>query len=403
MLGYAYAMFAHDGVTLRAWIGSVLDEVGPRESCSKEERALGEKLAAEWQTLGLGVERHTFRCRPRAFMGSVPIGAGLFLAGAGAFWAGLPSAVVAACFALTLVVLTAEVVLYIELTDFLFAEKEGTNVLARLAPTGPIERRVVVSAHMDSAYEFNLWYWFKNASVPVMILGFTAPLWALMAMALEHLDVVSHGLALGVMGGLCPILALHLFWHTYRLVPGAMDDLAGVSVLVGLGRQFAAAKAAGHGLAGTELVLMGASSEEAGLRGAKRYVRDFLKELKEVPTFGIFVDGVYDERHLTIISRELLALATHDPALVKLAQDTAEKQGKPFKTGWIPLGASDGAAFAHQGVSSVTLLCQDNTQLVPNYHTRLDTLEHVRPESIDTMLGLVAGMIRRLDTGSERG
>jgi hypothetical protein len=35
--------------------------------------------------------------------------------------------------------------------------------------------------------------------------------------------------------------------------------------------------------------------------------------------------------------------------------------------------------------------------LVPNYHTRRDTLEHVRPASLGVMLEMVLAMTRRLD------
>ena len=66
----------------------------------------------------------------------------------------------------------------------------------------------------------------------------------------------------------------------------------------------------------------------------------------------------------------------------------------------IPLGASDATAFAQAGVATVALLCQDATRLVPNYHTRLDTLDHVRPESLSVMLQLVLDMIAEIDRGA---
>jgi hypothetical protein len=387
----------YDGATLRSWIDAVLTEIGPRESCSAAERALAERLADEWQGLGFRVQRHTFRCCPRAFLGTVPMAAALYLLGAAGLALGLGWATAAVLFGLSAVILVAEVLFYCELTDPLFAAKEGVNIVGRIAPRGEVTRRVVVSAHMDSAYEFNLWYWFKNAAIPIMTLGFLAPVFACGVSALAAFAAISASWPLIAIVALSPIQVLHLVWHTYRLVPGAMDDLAGVSVLVGLGRALARAREDGTLPAQTEVLLLGASSEEAGLRGMKRYVADHEDELKRIPTFGLFVDGVYDERHLTIVSRELLVRAKHDPRLVGIARACAAELGYEARTGWIPLGASDGATFARAGISSLALLCQDNTQLVPNYHTRLDTLEHVRPESIDTMLSLVRAMIDRLD------
>jgi aminopeptidase-like protein len=64
----------------------------------------------------------------------------------------------------------------------------------------------------------------------------------------------------------------------------------------------------------------------------------------------------------------------------------------------IPLGATDASAFAQVGVPTVCLLCQDIARLVPNYHTRLDTIDYVRPESLRVMLQVVLDMIEHVDT-----
>jgi aminopeptidase-like protein len=41
--------------------------------------------------------------------------------------------------------------------------------------------------------------------------------------------------------------------------------------------------------------------------------------------------------------------------------------------------------------------------LVPNYHTRLDTLERVRPDSLAVMLQVVLDMIEEIDAGALDG
>jgi hypothetical protein len=61
--------------------------------------------------------------------------------------------------------------------------------------------------------------------------------------------------------------------------------------------------------------------------------------------------------------------------------------------------ARDAAAFARAGISSVSLLCQDISRLAPNYHTRLDTPEKIRPDSLAVMLQLVLDMIEEIDAG----
>jgi len=85
---------------------------------------------------------------------------------------------------------------------------------------------------------------------------------------------------------------------------------------------------------------------------------------------------------------------------VRLAQKVAAARGWPIKQHMIPLGASDATAFSTAGISAVALLCQDATRLVENYHTRLDTIEHVRPQSLAVMLQMVLDMTVHID---ERG
>lgn len=63
----------------------------------------------------------------------------------------------------------------------------------------------------------------------------------------------------------------------------------------------------------------------------------------------------------------------------------------------IPFGATDAAAFAHSGLRTVSLLAQDTQHLAPNYHTRRDTPDKVRPEALRIMRDLVVGMVRSLD------
>jgi hypothetical protein len=283
----------------------------------------------------------------------------------------------------------------------LFPERQGENVLAVLPARGPTKQRVLVSAHRDSAYEFLLWYWFKGAAIPIMILAFAAPaVPAIGALAQLLLPLAEHSPWTHVFGylsiGLTPVVALNLVFHSHRPVPGAMDDLAGVAVLDGLAA-WLAAKRNERPLEHTEVWLLATSAEEAGLRGAKRFALAHRHELAEVPTFGLFVDGVYDERHLTAVRREVTTGTRHSQRLVNLARSIAEQRGWVFHEGVIPFGATDASAFRDSGIETVALLCQDTTRLVPNYHTRLDTLERVRPESLSVMLGLVSEMILHLD------
>lgn len=381
-------------------VRTVLGEIGARESCSENERRLGRYLADEWRRFGLDVRSERFTCNPKAFLGFIPIATLLYLLATIAYWL-LPSL----CFVLaaaSLALLWFELLRYRELIDPLFREAQGENVVGVLKPAGETKRRVIVSAHQDSAYEFNLWYFLKGAAVPVMVIGFAAVLVPLVGGLLKSLaGAGNESHAFNVVGfvaiALYPIVGLNFFFHTYAVVPGAMDDLAGISVITAVAKALSDAGHAGHALHSTEVVILAVSAEEAGLRGAKRYASTHAAALHAVPTFVVNVDGVYDERHLTIVHRELTTGVRHDPRLVQLARDRADGRGFAYHQHVIPLGATDATAFAQVGVPTVTLLCQDATRLVPNYHTRLDTIEHVRPQSLSVMLQLVLDMIEEID------
>ena len=384
----------------------VLEEIGPRESCGEAEGRLGELLRQRWGELGHSVRSESFHCHPRAFLGFIPITVGLYLGAAACYWAAPGLAVILAAAALLLVVF--ELLRQRELVDPLFPEAEGRNVVARIPPPAECRRRVIVSAHQDSAYEFNLWYFLKSAAIPVMAVSLVAPVVPLLGGLAQILGASAetglvHGL--GVLSlALYPVVGLNLFFHTSSVVPGAMDDLAGIAVLDGVARALAAsARDDEAALAHTEVVLLATSAEEAGLRGARRFAETHGSELHSLPCHVLNVDGVYDERFLTVIERELALGVRHDPRLVALAERAASRRGWKLRRGIIPFGGTDAAAFAWAGVSSVSLLCQDVSRLVPNYHTRLDTLERVRPDSLTVMLQLVLDMIEEIDAGALDG
>jgi Zn-dependent M28 family amino/carboxypeptidase len=111
----------------------------------------------------------------------------------------------------------------------------------------------------------------------------------------------------------------------------------------------------------------------------------------------LFLDGIYDEKFLTVTNRELCTGAKHDPELVKMAQDAASSHNWHIATRMIPLGGTDASPFSLKGIPAVCLHCQDTTRAVPNYHTRNDTYEHIRPESLSVSLQLVIDMLKRID------
>jgi hypothetical protein len=353
----------------------VIDEIGPRPSCSDEEKRLGRLLVEEWKPLCDRVDMETFTCSPTAFLGFIRVSVLLLFAAVILYWFYPLASFIMAAVSFSMVFF--EYMRYREFVDFLFPRKQGENIIGAIRPKGEATRRVLVSAHMDSAYEFNLIYYLRNFAIPIIaiaIVGIVLAFCVSLAKTIAYFGGFADATAFAALGytmiAFTPIIGLFLFFHTYKPVPGAMDDMAGVAVVAGLGKYLDEARRAGDWFPErTEVVLLATSSEEAGLRGAKRYASKHLQEMKTTPTYGLFLDGIYDEKYLTVTNRELCTGAKHDPELVKMAQDTAASHNWPIAVRMIPIGGTDAAAFSVKGIPAVCLLCQDTSKAVPNYRT----------------------------------
>ncbi|MBM4444567.1 MAG: Zn-dependent exopeptidase M28 [Chloroflexi bacterium] len=382
----------------------VIDEIGPRPACSEAEKRLGRLLVEEWKPICDMIDVEPFTCSPTALDGSIPISAFLFLASVVLYWFLPPLALALAAASCGIVVL--EVFRYKEFVDFLFPRKQGENVIGTIQPKGKPTQRVIVSGHLDSAYESNLFLYLKSASWPVIavsVFGILVACAGSLAKTLAYLGVFSNDSALAGVGiamiAFCPSAALFLFWTSWKPVPGAVDNLSGVSVVAGLGRCLGEARQSGEWFPErTQVVLLATSSEEPHLRGAMRYVGQHLKELRLMPTHCLVLEMIKDEKSLGVLKGESATGARHDPSLVKLAQEAAAShnwtiaavQSQP------PLG-TDAAIFSLKGISATCLFSHDPDGFDPTYHTRYDTYEHVRPQALSVMLQLVMDMIRRID------
>jgi aminopeptidase YwaD len=355
----------------------VVDEIGPRPACSEAERKLGRLLSEGWQPICDRVETEPFTCRPGAFLGVIRVSVVLFFASIVLYWFYPFAAFVVAVLSLTALVF--ELVRYREFIDFLYLPEQGENI--------------------------RLWRLFGNAAVPIMVLALLVILTAVagsLAKTIAYLGGSEGAVAYTVIGivmaAFAPLAGLFLFFLSDKAVPGAMDDMSGIAIVDATGRCLHESRnSGGFYPENTEVILLATSSEEAGLRGAKRYVKKHLAELKRTPTYGIFLESTADERHLTAATGELFTGAKHDRTLVEMACKIAAGHGWPIKSKSIPLGATDAVAFSKKGIRATCLLSQDTTRLVPNYHTREDTPEHVRPEALSVTLQMVVEMIQRID------
>jgi len=169
--------------------------------------------------------------------------------------------------------------------------------------------------------------------------------------------------------------------------------------VAGLGKHLGEAKRIGDWFPErTEVVLLATSSEEASLRGAKRFVQRHLKDLKAMPTYALCLELIKDDNSLEVLEGEPSTGARHDPRLVKMAQEVAASHNWPVAVGQLPRPhGTDAAPFSLNGIPAT---CLASTRLGfndPTYHTWHDTSEHIEPRSLSVMLQLVIEIIQRID------
>ena len=382
----------------------VIDEIGPRPPCSEAEKKLGRLLVEEWKPICDRVDVEPFICSPTAAVGSYYILALLYFASIILYWFFPPLALALA--AINCAIAFLEGFRLREFVDFLFPRKQGENVIGAIQPKGERTQRVIVSAHMDSQYEWNHWYYLKDFAVLVQMSAVVALLLAFagsLAKTIAYFNVFSSPGALNGIGiamiALSPIAVLFLFYTSWKPVPGATDNMSGVAVVAGLGKYLEEAKRnRGRFPERTEVVLLATSSEEAALRGAKRYVKRHLEELRATPTYVLNLDGIMDEKFLAVLRREFFNGAIHDPSLVKMAQEVAASYHWPMAAVTMPIpGGTDTAHFSKNRIPAISIYCMDTSRILPNVHTRNDTYDYVRPESLSVSLQLVIDMIQRID------
>ena len=103
---------------------------------------------------------------------------------------------------------------------------------------------------------------------------------------------------------------------------------------------------------------------------------------KDVETVVVGVDTICEMDFMKIYSKDMNGLTKNDERVAKLIQEGAKNAGFDVPTGVIELGATDAAAFSQKGIPAATFVAM-NPEPSRYYHTRLDTVEMIKPQAID--------------------
>ncbi len=367
---------------------------GPRPVGSEAERNAQEYLAKELQTTCDKVTTEEYKCSDKAFMAWVPICAVLLIFSSLFFTLGLPVvSLVASC--VTLFLILAEFIFYKPVIDVFFPKKTSCNVMGVRSASGETKRRIILSGHVDSAFEWTYTYHDGRpavagiivTSVIAILLNIGGGIYGIIAG--DGIVWLGDNLALKIIAVATyvtvPVLAAATFFCNYkRPVTGANDDLSGCMVSAAVLKFMEANKIR---FENTEVVAFMAGGEEAGLRGSKAWAKAHAQEIKNdgVETVFVSFDTIREIDFMAIYDKDMTGMVKNDARVAKLLQTAAKNAGHDVPIKAIELGSTDAAAVSQAGIPASAFTAMDPSP-ARYYHTRLDTEDNLDPKMLETGL-----------------
>lgn len=395
-----------DGVAV---VANIVNTVGPRPSGSEAEIKGQQMLAEKLRPYTDEIKTEPFEVHRQAFMGFIPFTVALGVASVFVNWFASSMAAFILCI-VAFIPLIFEFLRYDEFNDFLFPKQISHNTYAVIKPSGEVRQRFIMVSHSDSQYEWTLNYLIGGLTaklaveVPAVVGLVIDTIYALVCW------IVGSGAAKDIQSArwffltffiislvFIPLEISFIFFQSHtKSVPGASDNLSGCAVNL---ETVKALKEAGVSLQQTEVINIFSGSEEVGLRGAKAYAKTHKKELQDIPTIVVALDTFRDLEDMAVYDRDLSGTLQHDWQVKHLLQNAAKECGYDLPFSSIYVGGSDAAAFTRQGYKA-SALCAMNPDPPRYYHTRLDTVDRMRPECITAGIDI---MVEALCTYDKNG
>ncbi|MFA7693654.1 MAG: M20/M25/M40 family metallo-hydrolase [Candidatus Hydrogenedentales bacterium] len=389
-------------VSIKASIAEIIKKHGPRPPGSPGERAFQKQLQQELKAEGIQTTMEAFPVAQKAFMAMPLVCALLMLSSLPLYWvapllAPLP-------ILLAIVVFVCELLLYKHILSYVFPKTEALNLCAPLPARDTARQRILLVGHADGAYEWRL-----HRCFPRLFPYFSIPL------ILAFLYLLGTTLASAVTGGVfsgdvfwewlglshafvLPALLLGLLYTNFKVVsPGAADNLSGSLCVTTLVKWL---KQSNLALKNTEITAIVTGCEEAGLEGAKAYVRAHRKELDPKTTVAIAVDTVSEFDQLAVYTKDLNGRVKHDKKVCALIRDAGKKCGVDLPDASITVGASDAAAFTQAGIPAAAICAMDHAP-AHYYHNRRDLPEIVENACLAKTLQLLWQVCLDYDQSAE--
>jgi hypothetical protein len=407
------AHYAHDIVK------RICTEVGPGSPGSSQEWERAAIIKRELEKhLGTGhVTTEEFTVAPGALLGAQRISALFMLVAAllnfstGRLTGVSPwlTAIAALVFSiLSVVTYLLEFVYSFEFVDPLFRKKQSLNVIGALRKPGTrnVKRLLILSGHHDSALE-NTWLRYLGYGFLIFSAAFLIGVITTLAMSIIQLTGVITGNAdtvrVGTMGWAllaCPVAPSVIYAMFFNMrgknggtVPGAADNLSASALAVAMCRFLVQNPSCIPD--DTEIRFISFGSEEAGLRGSRRYVERHLDELRRLDVRMLNFETVAHPE-MCILTSDVAGTVRHSREMVRSAAAAAERARVPYRLRSATLGVgTDAGPFSRAGLEATALLpFKVPQQMVAFYHQKWDTPEILTIEPLLNVLKLTFEWVR---------
>ena len=320
----------------------------------------------------------------------------------------MPQCIVGGVVAVSLLITVLEFLLYKPFCDIFYKKIEGHNYYAVRKPKGEVKKRIVISGHCDSAYQWRHIYYGKK--IPLMGICMAGTIGTgVVSFLIAVITVIANFVDMGAFGDFLInysyyfhiltalfMITLFLFVDFKTVSPGANDNLTGTYAAVCALRML---DMAGVEFENTEVVAMITDGEEAGLRGCKQWAKDHKDEYMNsgVETAVLCVDTLTDLEYLNVYDRDMTGTVKHDPKFSQLVMDSAVEAGhNDLKFANVFFGSSDAAAFSQAGITSTCLAAMDPSP-ADYYHNVRDSYDRLVPEAIKTGYEIILSTIFNFD------
>ena len=395
-------------------ITNIIKKYGPRESGNSNCLAAEKHIKKEMDPFCDETHFESYKMAPKAFLHftkivSVAIILAVVVCAALVFTSVLPwwiaQCIVGGVTFVGLFITVMEFLFYKRFMDPLYKKVEGHNFCATRKPTGEVKRRIVISGHIDAAYEWRHLYYAKG-KLPLMgiFMGGTI-VCAIISFIIAVICLIAHFADMGAFGDFMLnysyyfhfvtalfMITLFCFVDFKTISPGANDNLTGTYAAVCALRML---DMAGVEFENTEVCCMITDGEEAGLRGCKQWAKDHKKECDEIETAVLCVDTLTDLEYLNVYSKDMTGTVKNSKPFSQLVMDSAIEAGhKDLKFASVFFGSSDAAALSQAGIHATCLAAMDPTP-ADYYHNR--RAERLVPEALKTGYEVVLSTILNFD------